>query len=247
MDFSSYWILFDDGNVLNNNEIRGKLWPEVFANYMMNRFGGSKDQWIQSNRTYFAEFMEDFYSKVRKRARINFKPYFQQHMVNWTTATLSYMNLEIPSEKKLVNLYKEITAFVNPRSVAPNPGIIKCIKELKSKNFNIVTSSGETSFELDGYLTGMGIKQYFDKLYGPDLINTGKFSSHFFQQIVNDLGISESQAILIEDNPEMIRMAQEIGINVIQSIIVNEKPVISPFYVSHGDQILENVKKILKK
>jgi hypothetical protein len=46
------------------------------------------------------------------------------------------------------------------------------IRTLYAAGYRMMTASGEVSLSLDGYLTGMGVRDCFERLYGPDLIDT---------------------------------------------------------------------------
>jgi FMN phosphatase YigB (HAD superfamily) len=77
--------------------------------------------------------------------------------------------------------------------------------------FRIFTASGEHSRELDGYLRGMGIRQHFDVLYGPDLVNEGKYSAEYYRLVFEHAGITPQRALVVDDKPRHLAWASDLG------------------------------------
>ena len=89
------------------------------------------------------------------------------------------------------------------------------------KNFVICTASGEVSWELKGYLTGMGVLDCFDRLYGPDLINRMKASKSYYQRILDDMHLHPSEVIVLDDSSDYLSWASELGITTIHVDYLN--------------------------
>ena len=77
--------------------------------------------------------------------------------------------------------------------------------------FRLFTASGEHSRELDGYLTGMGVRQLFATLYGSDLIETGKYSAAYYRRLFDHAGISPGKAMVVDDKPQYLEWAAGLG------------------------------------
>ena len=103
------------------------------------------------------------------------------------------------------------------------------------------------SFDLNGYLTGMGVREFFTNLYSPDLISTMKNSERFYLEIFEDLDISPEQAIIIDDNPRVLEMITGVGANAIQACqSMNFHPCI-PDYVMSMSELPDLVDKIISR
>ncbi|QEE16644.2 HAD hydrolase-like protein [Promethearchaeum syntrophicum] len=214
---SDWLILFDDGNVLNDNNVRGFKFQQVLGDYMMEHYGGEKQRWIEININYIEKFMKEFFQIVDRGGVHDFNNYFRSHMINWGKSLFSGYNLAIPSNSSLLDFFHKTVEKIAPLAAAPPRGIIEVLKSLSNQGYLMCTSSGETSFELHGYLLGMNANQYFNTLYGPDLLNCGKFSSTFYSKILTINNRTAKYTIVIDDNPKFLQMAHEIGINTIQS------------------------------
>lgn len=65
------------------------------------------------------------------------------------------------------------------------------------------------AFEKDG----RSIHDYFDRLYLSYKMNVSKPNPSIFHQLISDSGIDPAETLFIDDSPENIRVADEIGFN----------------------------------
>ena len=70
---------------------------------------------------------------------------------------------------------------------------------------------GPSSLDLDGFLTGMTVRPLFNRLYGPDLVNTWKGGPLFYDRIFTDAGVSPSKALVVDDSARAVEWASEAG------------------------------------
>ncbi len=218
MGLSSDWlILFDEGNVLNNNTQREYKYYKALGEYMVNLYGGESNRWIEISSQYFDKFVI-MCKEILSRGDIFYNDTFiRNHMINWSKALFAGYNLSIPNDQELVKFFKESTKKICPQAIAPPKGIIDVLSTLYNNGFNICTSSTKLSFELKEILSGMKVDLFFQTLYGPDLIHCGKFSSDFYRKIIDDKKMNPSNVIVVDDNPIFLEMAKPIGITTIQS------------------------------
>jgi phosphoglycolate phosphatase-like HAD superfamily hydrolase len=64
---------------------------------------------------------------------------------------------------------------------------------------------------LEGYLEGMGVRDLFRTLYGPDLVNTAKQVPEYHSRIFEDAGVEPGVAVVVDDSPLAIAWAREAG------------------------------------
>lgn len=58
---------------------------------------------------------------------------------------------------------------------------------------------------------GLTINDYFDRLYLSYEMKTSKPHQDIFEKLISDSGITASEALFIDDSPENIRVANELG------------------------------------
>ena len=59
-------LFFDDGGVLNDNEIRGEQWKPLIADWFGERYGGERDLWMKANYEAVMSIMNVIYEGMDK-------------------------------------------------------------------------------------------------------------------------------------------------------------------------------------
>jgi len=109
------------------------------------------------------------------------------------------------------SLEKCTDAYIIPRVRAAFPGVVDAIRILHRQGYTLHTASGESSLHLASYLDGMGVRECFGRLYGPDLIDTFKEGPQFYERIFADSGITPAEALVVDDSPDAIAWAAQMG------------------------------------
>ena len=241
-------IFFDDGNVLNNNKVRAKQWQKLIGDFMAPLFGGKPEAWGVAN----AKLIQDFINKGipslifehKEKTHSQFIKWFRE---KWINDMFDYVGIKRPNHADYKRIYYETAEYVDLRVRSAFPGVIKTIKALYNDGFNLYTASGTESIELNYYLEGMGIRQYFKKLYGPDLINVLKVDNMFYEAILNDLGIQPNQAIFIDDKPYYLNIAKKVGAYVIQACFTREFKPQFKYVIKNMRKLPEVIEKLRDK
>ena len=203
-------VFLDDGGVLNNNELRAPQWQELIAKYFVPRYGGDYNAWKQANWIAFENLMKSW-EKAKKEPEINFNVFWQKESELWINTMFHHVGVPPPPPHEQYNVAIKAEEWITPRVLAAFPGAIQTVRHLKKCGYLLYTASGGTSWQLRGYLTGMGIADYFEEFYGADLINTMKASSLYYKRMYRHAGISPEQALVVDDFPENVLRAQEVG------------------------------------
>ena len=242
---TNWYIFFDDGNVLNNNEIRGAQWKKFLPQFFISRFGGTEEIWSQANHRVIDELMQNLEKRWETQDRPeDFNEFWQTVMNNWVVHMFEYAGITL-SDIDRIELFKEVSKFVIPQVRSANEGVQETLKILWERGFNLYTASGEVSWELGGYILGMGCEGYFhDQYYGPDLINEGKLSPQFYKKLFQDVGINPSQAIVVDDNPFFLEYARDVGAKIIQSNINGSKKKVADYVIIDFREIPDVIDKI---
>ena len=242
---ADFHIFFDDGDVLNNNKIRGKQWGDLIGDFMVPRFGGTPEDWATAN----TKVIEYFVSKgiptlMTEHKEKSHKQFIEWFRVKWVNDMFDYVGVDRPNQADYVKIYYETAEFVDSRVRSAYPGVNTTIKNLYHKGFNLHTSSGTESIELNYYLQGMGIRHYFKKLYGPDLVNILKVDEKFFIAIMKDLKILPKQAIFIDDKPYFLNQAKKTGAYIIQACFSGEFEPEFEYAIKNIKELPEIIEKI---
>src|SRR6185437_11322065 len=77
--------------------------------------------------------------------------------------------------------------------------------------YRLHTASGEHSLDLTGYLEGMGVRDCFGSLYGPDLVRTVKAGPRLYERIFAHADVEPACALVVDDSEEVLDWAASVG------------------------------------
>jgi len=237
-------LFFDDGGVISNDNIKGKQWQQLVAEYFVSRYGGNSGKWGEANVLAIERIIANI--RINANNDYNYTDYQKFESDTWFTTMFDYMNLNLPPKEDYFRIHREVEAWITPQIKADVKRIISTIKKLKNQGYTLYTASGSSSWVLRDYLTGMGIVNNFKQLYGPDLVGIMKGSITYYQRIFEHARVPPTQAVVIDDNPKVLQLAKQLGALIIQSCTVHEiKPRHDVFYTDPAELpiLLETILK----
>jgi HAD superfamily hydrolase (TIGR01509 family) len=210
-------VLFvDDGGVLNDNRLRGPQWQRFVGEYFSPILGGSLQDWALANHQAIRSILAPSAWQARLEAAANFEDFERTYYIDWLGSTCDLVGVARPSDSELVDLAQKATKSILPRVQAAIPGAADTIRRLHRDGYPLYTASSGSSTELAGHLEGMGIADCFERLYGPDLVGAFKTGPEFYRRILTDSGVTPSEAVVIDDNPDAIAWATSVGMRCVQ-------------------------------
>ncbi|MFX1497103.1 MAG: HAD hydrolase-like protein [Promethearchaeota archaeon] len=239
----SFAIFFDDGGVLNDNSIRAPQWKVFCGEFFHSRFGGDPEVWGEANEKAITSLMDP---KGAREFYDDYITFYTNFKSEWVTKMFEEAKRSVPPKEEHERIYDTTIEYVWPKVHSAIPGIIESIKMLYLKGFVLYTSTGLASREIKIVLEEMGVKHFFSGFFGPDLINTRKTSSNFFEAIFNDIKLESKKAIVIEDQPRFIENALKTGANVIQACITGDFQPKYPFYVEDMHQLPNVIENLIR-
>jgi FMN phosphatase YigB (HAD superfamily) len=205
-------IFLDDGGVMNDNERRSGDWRRLVGAYFAPRLGGSPEEWARAN-VIAAERYGARYLQTRAE-----NPYLD-HGADWVESSDLWLaemaeavGVAVPADRvERQRLVEDASAFITRNVRAAFPGASAAIRQLHGAGYRLYTASGEHSLELNGYLTGMGVRECFHTLYGPDLVQTSKAGPHYYERVFDHAGIAPIGALVVDDNGSVLDWAASVG------------------------------------
>lgn len=202
-------IFLDDGGVLNDNDIRGPQWQQLVAEYLAPRLGGATDAWGEANHVVAQRLWDEFATRLSDEG---YAAYWADYPARWLKEMCEMVGIEAPDDPVCVALSLETTGYVIPRVRAAYPGAVDAIKELHRSGHTLRTASGEPSDHLEGYLTGMGVRDCFaGALYGPDIVDTPKNHAQYYQRIFKHAAVEPADAVVVDNDLDMLANAAGEG------------------------------------
>ncbi len=216
-------LFLDDGGVMNDNTLRGPQWQQYLGEFLPARLGGTSEAWAEANRLLItAEFFETFLERTFGRTDIRFSVYEEVYAMHWFHGMCKHVGVAPPDDHNCVRLLREASSYVTARVRAAYPGVTETIKNLHHSGYTLHTASNEASYDLEGYLTGMGVRGYFGTLYGVDLVDVLKESPEYYRCVLNDAGVAARGAVFIDDSARRLSYAAALGAKTVLVGTVNE-------------------------
>jgi HAD superfamily hydrolase (TIGR01509 family) len=95
------------------------------------------------------------------------------------------------------------------------PGIIDLLEEIKKNKIETAIASSSTIDYINAVIQKLNILHYFNKIISGEQVVYGKPKPDIFIKIVELLGVSPKECVIIEDSDNGIRAAIDAGIKVI--------------------------------
>lgn len=202
-------IFIDDGDVMNDNEMREPQWRRLLGEYFVPRLGGTFGEWREANRVVF-ESQWDVVSAGHGDEP--FMQWWDRCQSQWMRGMADRVGVaKQASDKEWTMMAREASEFVTRRVQSAYPGAIEAIRALSEQGFDLHTASNEVSWELNGYLIAMGVRELFGTLYGPDLIDADKHSDNYYRRMFEGSAVDPAEAVVVDNSSEYLDRAASAG------------------------------------
>jgi len=210
-------LFVDDGGVMSNNARRGPQFARLVAKYMLPRLGGSPEAWVTANAEVAARLFERQFAHFRANPYGSWHGVLGDYEVDWLRGMCALVGVAAPHDRASVRrLARECHLYVTRRVRSAIPGSVAAIRSLHRGGFTLLTASGEASWELDGYLSGMRVRGCFDgHLYGPDQVDAAKASPLYYERIFAHCAVKPADALVVDDSEQALNWAAETGANTV--------------------------------
>lgn len=219
-------ILLDDGGVINDNTIRGAEWQRLVGEFLAPRLGGAPEAWAEANDVVFRQMwseFEDLLLPILAADSDTYVDFFGDQRARWLRDMCERVGVTAPDEAECRALGLETEQFVLPRVRSGYPGAADAIRRLQDADYRLRTASGQTSAELEGYLTGLGVRDLFpERLYGPDLVGAMKGTTAYYERVMADARLNASETLVADDQPGVLARAAVLGLTTV--LVAREAP-----------------------
>jgi len=196
---------------MNENSRRGAQWHALLGEFFVPRLGGTPAAWATSNVGAAERSWQRQLAEMRSvGAAGGVDAFTRADRVRWLADMCEQVGIVTPGDAEGIAIAAH--DFVTQRVHADLPGAVDAIRVLASRGVLLHTATGEQSWEVDGYLRGMGVRGLFDRLYGPDLVDRYKSGPHYYEAILLDSGTDPATAVVVDDSPDARGWAERCGI-----------------------------------
>ena len=204
-------IFLDDGGVMNDNQRRGAAWRRLIPQFLVPRLGGEPRAWSDANVPVFTALLHDYERSLVGQPEADYNVFLRGFRLGWLRGMCERVGVAPPADDECIALAAEAHAWITVRVDSALPGVAAAVRALHARGIPLHTASGEPSDELHGYLTGMGVRDCFRRLYGPDLVGVPKEGVPYYERAFADAGVDPRDAVVVDDFPGALRWAAEAG------------------------------------
>ena len=109
-------------------------------------------------------------------------------------------NLDISADHLTVKEFKELLEIFKQKQLKPQDGLVELLEWLQAKGIQIAVASSSDRFYILETLKILGIENYFSVIATADDVGIAKPAPDVYQKALKDLGVSNEQAIAVEDS-----------------------------------------------
>ncbi len=205
-------LFIDDGGVMNDNSLRAPQWQRYVGEFFAPRLGGEKEQWSEANRLH----AEAVFHRAMERTYLDYLAFTRAYELDWLRTMCNAVGRPAPEDDdEAFALAREAAAFVISNVRSAFPGVVDAIREFSKAGCTLYTASGEPSHELAIYLEGMGVRELFTTLYGPDLVGYMKSfdgsRGDYYGGIFRHAGVDPSTCVVIDNGEGCLAEAKKAG------------------------------------
>jgi HAD superfamily hydrolase (TIGR01509 family) len=205
-------ILLDDGGVMNDTRLRGPQCERLAGEFFAPRLGGESSAWAEANRICIASIFEPEPWRRRVQAAAQDYASFEgTYWRDWVSGMCRLVGVEAPPEAACIELACQGETYITSRVHSAFPGAIETIGELHTQGYTLHTASGASSLSLHGYLQAMGVREYFGRLYGSDLLQMLKVTPAYYERLFADAQLAPGEALIVDDSPRVLAWARDLG------------------------------------
>ena len=202
-------LFIDDGGVLNDNALRGPAWQRLVADFFAPILGGDPTTWAEANRVVFERLWQFIIAGPQGQ---EYTVWYDTYQLRWLREMAAFARVAAPvDDAECLRLAWQAGDYITRRVRAAYPGAANAIHALRGTGRHLFTASGGLSRQLDGYLTGMGIREHFSTLYGPDLVNQAKDGIQYYRCIFAHAGVDPKHTLVVDDSLHVLAWARGAG------------------------------------
>ena len=205
-------ILLDDGGVMNDTRLRGPQYQRLAGDFFAHRLGGESSTWAEANRMCIASIFEPEAWQRRVQVAVQEYASFERtYWYDWVSGMCRLVGVAAPPETECIELACQAEIYITNRVHSAFPGAIEAIGELHTQGYILHTASGAHSLNLHGCLQAMGMREYFGRLYGSDLLQMLKVTPTYYERLFADAQIAPGEALIVDDSPRVLAWARDLG------------------------------------
>ena len=144
--------------------------------------------------------------------------YRRHELVVWAQDLMREAGLPVPRDAEALELALLLEDQITPEMI-PLPGALELVKALAGHNGRrLFIASGAPSFYSRQCLQGAGMLKYFERVLGPDVVDTLKTGPDYYRRAFDVTDLSPDECAVVDDSTGPLAWALQVGVKVVVAV-----------------------------
>lgn len=215
-------LLFDFDDTLSEQSAFVLQYVRAIGDTLAFRFGGDAADWTRAAvdmlQTLEAQYVARFCPEPT-----GYNAWYDTMHPEAMALVFGGMGLAVPYDAEALSRETQYRAL--SLCDACFEGSQEVVRSLHGEGHTLHLASGNDSGHLRGAIMGAKLAPFFDRLFGPDLIDCAKEGPEYYARLFRALNISPADALVIDNDPNAIDWALSVGAWAVQADFLPHKPM----------------------
>jgi HAD superfamily hydrolase (TIGR01509 family) len=213
------YLFIDFDDTLSDAKTFGVQYVHALSERLASAYGGEVTAWTEALVPELGAGIARYEAQFLGNPLGGYTAWLEEERARTAESLFRSVGRTLPPEESPAELAKRIQFDALTAVHAVYPGAAEALKRLSEAGVRLMMASSQDSYFLRGALTGAGIVERFDTLYGPDLVDCAKEGTEFYRRLFEASGIRPSQAVVLDDQVMCLDWAEEAGARVVQACV----------------------------
>jgi len=205
-------LFIDKGGVLIDNTTLSPQYRRLLGEFLPTELGGDPDAWANANVGAAHRAFERYRDAYMTAPSTSVREWYAEDVRRWLFEMCDEVGRPRPPAAQADRIANAAHEYVRRRVDIRAPRIVERLRDFHERGLTLHIASGDQHEDLMGYLETMGTLEFFDRVYGSDLVNVWKSSPAYYRAILADAGTEAPNAVVIDDSKTAIDWAGECGL-----------------------------------
>jgi phosphoglycolate phosphatase-like HAD superfamily hydrolase len=207
-------VFMDFDGTLNEMPTLWLQYTREVGALLARQFGGEEDAWAKAAADAFVILQGEYVARFENNPLNSYHEWLLASRLKTVEMIFATMNVPLPDNPMQFAMDTQYTALTACN--AAFDGAFDCLQTLTHHGITIHLASANDSAFLQAALSGIGIEGFISQRFGPDLIDCAKEGIEFYERIFAQVGVAPSETLIVDDHPDALRWAMELGAGAVQ-------------------------------
>ncbi len=242
-------LFLDFDDTVSDAKRHGHQYVAELGYILARDFGGEPDDWIPAVGLELSCLMDRYTEEWSYKPVTGFTEWVKRERVAAADSVLAAVGKQFTPEDypQRSHYFSNVQFDALTGTNAVFAGVYESLSQLAVRGIRMNMASSQESEYLRASLIGAGIEQFIEMKFGPDLIDCPKEGTEYYLRLFDECKISPRQAIVIDDQPQCLDWAEEVGARVIQATLIDEgKAPEFPIVLTRWNDLLQLLNPYLR-